>query len=203
MFDAGGDKEAFLANLEKLHVPMNEITDVMISHKHWDHVAGLEHVLGKVSDKTKVYLPKFFPGWFLKRTFGSLCFVPPSSFHDMGHNHFSFSMKAGFLLHEQILALSTDQGLVLLTGCAHPGITNIIRESKSRFPGKKIKAIVGGFHLYKASLESTKNIVCAFQANEVEKVAACHCSGECIQQQFQETYGSNFLSVGTGSVIHF
>ena len=203
VFDAGGNKEAVLANLEKLHVPLDEITDVVISHKHWDHVDGLDSLLSRVRDQTKVYLPKFFPGFFLKRKFGSLHFMPPLSFHEMGRNLFSFSLKAGFLLYEQILVLSAMKGLVLLTGCAHPGIINIIRETKSRFPDRKIRAIVGGFHLYKAASERTKAIVHAFQANGVEKVVACHCSGEGIQKQFQETYGSNFLPVGTGSVIHF
>lgn len=203
LFDAGGSKEAFLANLEKLHVPLEKITDVVISHKHWDHVAGLKDILERVPDKTKVYLPKFFPGWFLKWQFRSLCFVSPSSFHEMGRNLFSFSMKAGFLLYEQILVLPTVQGLVLITGCAHPGIINIIRETKSRFPEKKIHAIVGGFHLYKADLETTEDIVRAFQSNEIKQVASCHCSGNHVQKQFQATYENNFLSVGTGSVLHF
>jgi 7,8-dihydropterin-6-yl-methyl-4-(beta-D-ribofuranosyl)aminobenzene 5'-phosphate synthase len=202
LFDAGGNKEAFLANLERLQVPLNEITDVVISHKHWDHVAGLESLLARVSDNTKVYLPKFFPGWFLRRKFGSLRFVSPSSFHEIDRNIFSFSMKASFLLHEQILVLSTIQGLILFTGCAHPGIINIIRETKSRFPKKRLQVIVGGFHLYKASDEQAKDVVHAFQVNEVEKVAACHCSGERVQKQFEETYGNNFLSIGTGSLLH-
>lgn len=203
LFDAGGNRESFLANLERLRVPLNEITDVVISHKHWDHIAGLESVLRKVSDTTKVYLPKFFPGWLLRRKFRTLCFVPPSSFREIDQNISSFSMRASFWLHEQILVISTVQGLVLLTGCAHPGIIRIIDETKFRFPEKKIRAIVGGFHLYKEDLECTNNIVRAFQAHEIEKVAACHCSGEHVQKQFQKVYGSNFLLVGTGSEIHF
>jgi 7,8-dihydropterin-6-yl-methyl-4-(beta-D-ribofuranosyl)aminobenzene 5'-phosphate synthase len=222
LFDVGGDKKAFLANLEKLQVPMTEITDVVISHNHWDHIAGLEHVLSKVSAHTNVYLPKFFPGWFLSRKFRSLNFVPYSHFHHLDQNFYCFSMEVvskqvsespnsrfmnllqgRFQLHEQILAVSVDQGLVLFTGCAHPGILNILHEAKQLFPEKNLKAVLGGFHLYKSDPECTKDIVHAFQGYAVEKVAACHCSGEYIQKQFQEVYEGNFLSIGTGSIIHF
>ena len=55
LFDRGADKEAFFANLQQLRVSLEEITDVVFSHKHSDHVAGLQEILGKMKESSAVF----------------------------------------------------------------------------------------------------------------------------------------------------
>jgi metal-dependent hydrolase (beta-lactamase superfamily II) len=50
------------------------------------------------------------------------------------------------------LSKKTD-GLVVISGCAHRGIVNIVRDALDAFPGRALKAVIGGFHLGDASLE--------------------------------------------------
>lgn len=203
LFDTGGSPEAFFANIEKMKIRLEEVTDVVFSHKHWDHRAGLKQVLEKLKAKTRVFLPKFFGGYFLKWQYPSLAFTRVSSFQDIGTKVFSFVLRGSFLLYEQTLVLSTDNGLVLITGCAHPGIITILQETKKRFPSTPIYCVVGGFHLFSKDPQHLKDIVKEFQSFGVEKVAPCHCSGDYVRSQFQETYGKDFLPLGAGSVLRF
>jgi 7,8-dihydropterin-6-yl-methyl-4-(beta-D-ribofuranosyl)aminobenzene 5'-phosphate synthase len=201
LFDTGGCVDAFVGNVEKLNIRLEDVTHLVISHKHWDHRKGLEYVLEKLSKGTKVFLPKFFMSHFLKKKYPSLSFVRGSSFQEIDENACILSLKGGFLLYEQILLLSTSTGLVVITGCAHPGIVSILKEVKKRFPATPIACVMGGFHLFDMSPTLTKKVVQDFQLLGVKRVAPCHCSGDHVIRQFQEAYTDNFLSVGTGSVI--
>ena len=50
--------------------------------------------------------------------------------------------------HEQSLVFDTPDGLVIFNSCSHGGADTIIREVTTTFPDKKVKALIGGFHLY-------------------------------------------------------
>ena len=51
--------------------------------------------------------------------------------------------------HEQSLVIEAEDGLVIFNSCSHGGVVNIINEVKAAYPTKKIKALVGGFHIFK------------------------------------------------------
>ena len=201
LFDTGGCEEAFFFNIEKLSLRLDAVTHVILSHRHWDHIAGLEKVLSQLKPATKVFLPKLFFGHFLKRKYPFLQFTTVSSFLEIDTQISSLVLHGSFYFYEQVLILSTQRGLVLITGCAHPGIITIIKRTKAHFPTQPIHCIIGGLHLYSVSPYLSKEIVQAFQSHGVEKVAPCHCSGDHTIRQFQEAYGKDFLSVATGSVI--
>ncbi len=79
-------------------------------------------------------------------------------------------------IKEQALVLDTEKGLVLMTGCAHPRIVNILARVKELFK-KDLYLVFGGFHLagfYKAEI---KDIIARFRDLGVQKVGPCHCSG--------------------------
>jgi 7,8-dihydropterin-6-yl-methyl-4-(beta-D-ribofuranosyl)aminobenzene 5'-phosphate synthase len=52
---------------------------------------------------------------------------------------------------DQSLVLNTSQGLVVVTGCGHAGIVNILTYAKQRFPNEPVYGLVGGLHLFKMS----------------------------------------------------
>jgi 7,8-dihydropterin-6-yl-methyl-4-(beta-D-ribofuranosyl)aminobenzene 5'-phosphate synthase len=201
LFDTGGSPEAFSRNIEKLNIHLNEITHLVVSHRHWDHRAGLEKVLARLSETTKIFLPKYFRSPFLKWKFKSLAFTRSTSLMEIGNNLYSLTLRAGFLLHEQTLIVSTSKGLVLITGCAHPGIKKIITETKKLFPTTSICCVMGGLHLFNSTPLITKEIVQFFLSSGIEKVAPCHCTGDAVIHQFRESYKNNFIEVGTGAKI--
>src|SRR5262245_11530801 len=60
LFDTGADSKAFFSNLQKLNIQCDEITDVLFSHKHADHIAGFKEVIGKLNKNSRLFLPKRF-----------------------------------------------------------------------------------------------------------------------------------------------
>ena len=108
--------------------------------------------------------------------------------------------ELGQSIHEQSLILRTPRGLVVLTGCSHPGIVPILERAKEA--GKAdLYAVIGGFHLLQHSESAVKEIIGRFKDLGVSKVAAAHCTGPRSIELFREAYGSGFLEAGAGRVI--
>lgn len=198
LFDTGGYPKAFFSNVDKLGIRLDQVTHVLFSHRHWDHMAGYDEVLSKLHRGTQVILPKYF--WRLPFKHSHLVFKKVQAFMEVDRNIFSVALKGGMMLYEQSLVLKTSQGTAIITGCAHPGIVNIIRATQEKLPGK-VAFVMGGFHLLFTPAHVSAGIVEDFQRMGVQKVAPCHCSGDHTMRQFQEAYRDQFFKVGTGSVI--
>ncbi|MBS0603731.1 MAG: MBL fold metallo-hydrolase [Verrucomicrobia bacterium] len=197
LFDTGSDLNAFFYNAEKMGIALGEITDVVFSHKHYDHVTGCVEILGKVKENCRVYIPKGFP---MRKIPKNLLTQVVQDFAELDKDVFSMVLKGGFLLHEQSLIFETAKGLVVITGCAHPGIVNIV-ETVHRWRAAPIYLVLGGFHLFKKDSGYIDEIVEKFQFLKVEKVAPCHCSGESTLKKFQKAYPNDFYKIGTGTVL--
>jgi 7,8-dihydropterin-6-yl-methyl-4-(beta-D-ribofuranosyl)aminobenzene 5'-phosphate synthase len=197
LFDTGNDKDAFFSNVEKMGIDLRKITDIVFSHKHNDHITGCEEVLEKLPDHCSVYFPKGFPS---KKVPKNLQVHKVKDFVDIDKNVYSMALKGGFFLHEQSLIIQIEKGLVIVTGCAHPGIVNIIESAQEKLK-QPIYLALGGFHLFKNDRHFVEKLINKFQTLQVQKVAPCHCSGEKAIGQFQEAYLEDFYEVGTGSVL--
>jgi 7,8-dihydropterin-6-yl-methyl-4-(beta-D-ribofuranosyl)aminobenzene 5'-phosphate synthase len=94
----------------------------------------------------------------------------------------------------------TARGLVVLTGCAHPGIVRIL-EKATLLHGEPVLLLLGGFHLEWSMRRKLEKIVAAFRAHSVRHVAPTHCSGDKARQFFQQHYGPQHLEVGVGKTV--
>ena len=103
---------------------------------------------------------------------------------------------------EQAIAIEVDRGLVMLTGCAHPGIALMIEHVKatSNLP---VYLVLGGFHLKDTAPAEIASIVQTFRRLGVEHVGSCHCTGEQAIAAFAEEFGDDFVQIGTGRIIEF
>ncbi len=198
LFDTGNDLAAFLSNSEAMGIDCQTITDVIFSHKHRDHITGCEEILQKLRSGTPVYLPKGFP---TAKIPGHLPVQTVEGFVQLGPNVFVSSLKGGFFLQEQSLVLQTEKGLVVVTGCAHPGIVEILKVAQQQLKAP-IHFVLGGFHLFRSRRSFVDGVVTKFQSLGVQKVAPCHCSGPFAIGQFQKAYQDNFDEIGTGSIIN-
>jgi 7,8-dihydropterin-6-yl-methyl-4-(beta-D-ribofuranosyl)aminobenzene 5'-phosphate synthase len=186
--------------MNKLGIDPKSIQTVMISHDRYGHLGGLANFL-LINPKVTVYIPALFPVQAtkaIKKTGATLFRV--TSIEELQQNIFTLGEFLG-VLKEQALALRTSKGMVVVTGCAHHGIINIMQRTKSLFPKEVLYLVLGGFHFSGFSKEEKAHIVKSFQKLQVKKVALCHCCEEAGRQLFEKAYGDNYLDMGAGGVI--
>jgi 7,8-dihydropterin-6-yl-methyl-4-(beta-D-ribofuranosyl)aminobenzene 5'-phosphate synthase len=108
--------------------------------------------------------------------------------------------QLGTWIREQALILGTDRGLIVITGCAHPGIVEIIRKSKELLGGEVLLAM-GGFHLVRSSAAQIGAVITGLREAGVIYAAPCHCSGDEARDQFSLEYKQHYIDIGAGRVL--
>jgi hypothetical protein len=98
---------------------------------------------------------------------------------------------------EQALVGETGAGSVLVTGCAHPGIVEMVRRAKEVVAGG-VALAMGGFHLGGASSEQIKDMIAAFRRLGVRCVAPCHCTGDRGRRMLAIAFGPSCTLSGVG-----
>lgn len=196
LFDTGGEGLTLLYNMGELGIDPGEIDIVVLSHIHGDHVGGLASFLQHKSDVT-VYMPISFT-----QRLKDEVRLSGAKIEEVGgaRELFEGAFTTGELnegIKEQSLVLRTPQGLVVITGCAHPGVVNMVRKAKE-ISGDRVHLVLGGFHLGGASVSKIESIIENFVDLGVERVALCHCSGERARSLFKEHFGQNYIECGIG-----
>ena len=199
LFDTGGDGSLLLGNMEKLAVDPNKIDIVVLSHIHGDHTGGLGSLLEKYPN-VSVYLPESFPKKFKDNVQAhGAKMVEVEQPIKICENVYSAG-QPGKWIKEQSLIIQTDKGLILITGCAHPGIVNIVNIAKDLVKDDFL-LVMGGFHLEWASRGKIEKIISAFEQWHVRYVGPCHCSGHKARSLFEKHFGKNYINIGAGKVI--
>jgi 7,8-dihydropterin-6-yl-methyl-4-(beta-D-ribofuranosyl)aminobenzene 5'-phosphate synthase len=232
LFDTGDDPEILAKNAKAKGVDLSHLDFVVLSHRHGDHMGGMEFLL-RVNPKVKIYAPKenfgvygsSLPGSFYRRDeslpseqryydgsppqvmkFGSawpradIQLVEDTTQIAPGIRLISLvSDKPGTLeLRELSLAIETADGTVLIVGCSHPGIENIIRTTAS--VNSHIHLIVGGLHLVTATDPDIDKVVSALHDTwKVDYVAPGHCTGEPAFSALKRAFGDRYLYAGLGT----
>lgn len=117
-------------------------------------------------------------------------------------NHMYIKTKYGWkpddFAHEQSLVFETQQGLVIFNSCSHAGADNIIKEVQATYPQKKIKALIGGFHLFGHPQEEVKELAKRIKETGIEEIYTGHCTGKHAFAVLQNELGEcvHQLSVG-------
>jgi len=167
LFDTGDSGKKLIYNMKQLNIAPETIDKVVISHNHWDHTGGLKAVQ-KTNSDAKIIHPK---------TFTELTRIS-SKIYTTG--------ALGIRPKEQALIVETDKGNIVVTGCAHPGLGNILKLAKKL---GKVQGVIGGFH----GFSDFK------QLEGIELIGPCHCTRYI--EQIGQNYPRQFKKVKAGTVI--
>lgn len=199
LFDTGGDGSKLLAHMKKLGISPGEIDVVVLSHIHGDHVGGLIRFLEKNPNVT-VFVPKSFPGDFKREIerYGAHVVEVQKSM-EICEGVYSTG-ELGSDIKEQSLIIHDKRGLIIVTGCAHPGIVTVVNKAKHLFR-RDVFIVVGGFHLFKKNNVELKKVVAGLKKAGVQYIGPCHCSGDKATEVLKGIYKKNYINVGVGRVI--
>jgi 7,8-dihydropterin-6-yl-methyl-4-(beta-D-ribofuranosyl)aminobenzene 5'-phosphate synthase len=103
-------------------------------------------------------------------------------------------------LRELSLAVKTPQGLILTTGCSHPGIEKILDATTA--VDKHVHLIFGGLHLVTTADAEIDRIATALREKwKVDLIAPGHCTGEPAFAALQKAFGERYLYAGLGTIL--
>ncbi len=177
LFDTGADSATLLHNMKELGIDPRRIGIIVISHAHGDHTGGLDGVL-QINKEAEVYVPTSFgetiPGRKVTVVTDSL---------QIAEGVFSTGELGGM---EQSLALKTSRGILIVVGCSHPGLGEII-DAASRFG--KVYGVVGGFHAFR-DFE---------RLNDLSLIGPCHCT--LYKTEIRRLFPKQCIECGVGMIL--
>ncbi len=185
LFDTGWDGSILLHNMRVLGIAPLSIDVIAISHMHWDHMGGLPAML-QLDKRFEVYVPQSF-SQNLKREISSR-----ASLHEVGKGPVKIvdgvysTGELGRGLLEQSLVVESEKGLVVISGCAHPGVGAILERSKEL---GKVIGLVGGLHGFREF----------WLLEDLEIIMPCHCTQHKLA--IHELFPSKCMKCGVGAEI--
>jgi 7,8-dihydropterin-6-yl-methyl-4-(beta-D-ribofuranosyl)aminobenzene 5'-phosphate synthase len=198
LFDTGGDGGILLSNMRHLGLDPKAVDAVVLSHIHLDHTGGLGALLARNPHVT-VYMPESFPTAFRQeiQSLGAAVETVSGPWQLMDGVYSTGEM--GFAIKEQALILDTQEGLVLITGCAHPNVADMAERAKT-YLKKNICLLMGGCHLGGSSDAEIRVIIRRLKELGVRRVAPSHCTGHLAIRMFRDAWGDDFIEGGLGAL---
>jgi len=177
LFDTGSDGHVLLENMKRMDLDPKAVDTVFVSHNHFDHIGGLATFLRENPD-VDVYLPESLRG--VRHAKNVIHVNKPLA---ISTTLYSTGELKGI---EQSLIIKTPQGLVLIAGCSHPGLDNIINAADKH---GKIHMIIGGFHDF-----DQFDIL-----QDIDYVCPTHCTRHI--KKISERFPEKFIQGGVGRCI--
>jgi 7,8-dihydropterin-6-yl-methyl-4-(beta-D-ribofuranosyl)aminobenzene 5'-phosphate synthase len=206
LFDTGPDG-SFLHNAALMGIDLQGLTATVLSHGHYDHCGGVPWLPNnsriichpRIADERYSIIK--FAGLSLK--IKKLSLDNDYSRHRMEYSRLPVEISERFLwsgeinvtqpkaygmirgdstavdyvIDEGVLIYKSDSGLVIITGCGHRGIVDIVRHCQNITGIKQVYALIGGFHLRCASPHELLRVRRFLRQLNIQKIMGCHCTG--------------------------
>lgn len=101
---------------------------------------------------------------------------------------------------EIVLVVKHEKGLIVIVGCSHVGIVNILETIIDR-TGMTIYGIVGGTHLVEADEQTLKDAINYFKEKDIHILAMSHCTGKGAIEKIKYEFKDKFIFNNTGNII--
>lgn len=200
LFDTGRHDTFLLSNMEALGVDPARIDDIVISHKHMDHTGGLDTLIAMKVGKNVCLVKSVTIGLRGKLADYGATLTQIDDPVVIAKGALSTGAMKRVLISEQGLIILTSRGVILIVGCSHPGIVEMVARAR-RLTGMEVLLVIGGFHLLNKYAPAVEEIVVQLKAQGVQYVAATHCTGTEARRIFAAGYGKHYLDCGVGRVI--
>lgn len=225
LFDTG-TSDLLGYNAQVLGINFSEIDTIVLSHGHDDHSGGLMQFRGqKLICHPDVFIERFRKSnasplgikWDetrIRTKFDVLTSRTPVKLSeqmfflgeiprvtDFESKFTAFKKADGsddFVADDSGMAVLTSKGLVVISGCAHSGICNMVLHARKTTGIDQIEAVIGGLHLQNDD-ETTRKTIDWLKAEHVKQVIPSHCTALPAQAAILREYG--FMQVKTGNLI--
>lgn len=205
LFDTGNlDKTGLviLDNMEALAIEPEGVENIVISHHHQG--IGLTGIKERAVD-AEVFIPMFYYTAPLDKLGIDYTQIPENAFIEMMPHVFSTGSMYSEedFLFEQAVVIEYEKGIIVLTGCAHPGLEQIIARIKNRFDQKPIKLLITGNIMEDAGRAEIREMITFLEQSEIEWFAPGHCSGQLMQRMVARAIGRSYVNFMAGTLIQF
>ncbi|MCK4456486.1 MAG: MBL fold metallo-hydrolase [Thermoplasmata archaeon] len=182
LFDTGDDASKLLHNMRELRIDPQGIDKVVISHAHMDHAGGLPGIV-RMNETAHVFVPPSLRHDSLRIPSERITIVGRPI--EISPGVMSTGVM-GSAIEEQSLVASGQRDQILVTGCAHPGLENIL-EAVSSF--SEITGVVGGFHSFSR--------IDALSGMRV--IVPCHCTAQ--KERLRGRYPDSVVECAAGTSV--
>jgi 7,8-dihydropterin-6-yl-methyl-4-(beta-D-ribofuranosyl)aminobenzene 5'-phosphate synthase len=205
LFDTFGKPGYVLKQLKRFGADPDKIKHIAISHDDWDHISGLWELLERNKSAMVYMCPNFGPDSKSRIRWCAARSLEVDKLTEIRKDiYLSGELKGGsrrgVALPEQYLAIRTPKGTAVITGCAHPGIVEIVRHAKTAF-GQEVNLLAGGFHLKDRTRKETCDIILKLKELGIGRVIPFHCTGRIAQRLFKKEFKGDCIIPKEGQVI--
>ncbi len=187
LLDAG-PTDLFIQNAKNMDIDLTKITAVSLSHHHWDHADGLTDfipptqttlfahpdLINKVPDELREILSQRYS---LNLTDKEALICGELYFLGQIERRTTFEKgthKDDPMTEDSALALKTDRGCIVISGCSHSGIVNICMQAE-QVTGQNLRGVIGGMHLFDDNRETVEETITWFENKNMEFFYPMHC----------------------------
>jgi 7,8-dihydropterin-6-yl-methyl-4-(beta-D-ribofuranosyl)aminobenzene 5'-phosphate synthase len=211
LFDSG-HKGTFTKNAAVLGVDFERTDYVVLSHHHWDHTGGLRFNPFKTKKKLITH-PRVPRAVFteqaldLEATFELTSSKEPvellPDIFYLGEIPRYTDFEQGVFKDDPMpddsaIAVKTDKGVIVVTGCSHAGVCNIVEHAK-KATGQQLYGVIGGFHLFEDDPAAIQGAIAYFKQAQPTFLYPMHCVDHAAMSAFYNEF--RVMKYGAGDVF--